>query len=235
MGAFDYEKSKEEKIKMLKEASEIMSSYDSRIVRTQANFVDNAKSVTIFNSKGHEHHDFRARGRLFLIAMASENGLIETCFNGPGAQKGMEFFTDDIDYKALAKETAKVAITMLGAKECPSGKMPVILGNGFGGVIFHEACGHGLEASSVSKKLSIFSDKLGQQIASPIVSAIDDGTIENGWGSGNIADEGNPTQCNLLIKDGILQNYLIDDFNGRRMGMPGNGACRRESYKYEPT
>ena len=151
------EVSKEEKIKMLKEASEIMSSYDSRIVRTQANFVDNAKSVTIFNSKGHEHHDFRARGRLFLIAMASENGLIETCFNGPGAQKGMEFFTDDIDYKALAKETAKVAITMLGAKECPSGKMPVILGNGFGGVIFHEACGHGLEASSVSKKLSIFS------------------------------------------------------------------------------
>ena len=229
------EVSKEEKIKMLKEASEIMSSYDSRIVRTQANFVDNAKSVTIFNSKGHEHRDFRARGRLFLIAMASENGLIETCFNGPGAQKGMEFFTDDIDYKALAKETAKVAITMLGAKECPSGKMPVILGNGFGGVIFHEACGHGLEASSVSKKLSIFSDKLGQQIASPIVSAIDDGTIENGWGSGNIDDEGNPTQCNLLIKDGILQNYLIDDFNGRRMGMPGNGACRRESYKYEPT
>ena len=229
------EVSKEEKINLLKDASDIMSGYDPRIVRTQVTFADNAKSVTIFNSKGHEHHDFRARGRMFLIAMAAENGLIETASNGPGAQKGMEFFTADIDVKELAKETAKVAITMLGAKECPSGKMPVIMGNGFGGVIFHEACGHGLEASSVSKKLSIFSDKIGEQVASPIVSAIDDGTIENGWGSGNIDDEGNPTQCNVLIKDGILQNYLIDDFNGRRMGREGNGACRRQSYKFEPT
>ena len=124
---------------------------------------------------------------------------------------------------------------MLYAKECPSGKMPVVIGNGFGGVIFHEACGHALEASAVSKNLSVFANKLGQQIASDVVTAYDDGTIENGWGSNNIDDEGNKTQRTLLIENGILKSYLIDDFNGRRMNMKGNGACRRQNYKYEPT
>lgn len=124
---------------------------------------------------------------------------------------------------------------MLHAEECPSGKMTVVIGNGFGGVIFHEACGHGLEATSVSKELSIFSNKLGQKIASDIVNAVDDGTIEGGWGSGNIDDEGIPTHRTVLIENGILKNYLIDSFNGRRMHMEGNGATRRESYQFEPT
>ena len=124
---------------------------------------------------------------------------------------------------------------MLGAKECPSGKMPVVIGNGFGGVIFHEACGHGLEASSVSKNLSVFSGKKGQKVASDIVNAFDDGTIEGGWGSGNFDDEGNKTRRTQLIKNGVLMNYLVDNFNGRAMNEPGNGACRRESYKYQPT
>ena len=161
--------------------------------------------------------------------------MIETSFVGPGAQKGLEFFKDDIDVKALAVETAKTALTMLHAEECPSGKMTVVIGNGFGGVIFHEACGHGLEATSVSKELSIFSNKLGQKIASDIVNAVDDGTIEGGWGSGNIDDEGIPTHRTVLIENGILKNYLIDSFNGRRMHMEGNGATRRESYQFEPT
>ena len=124
---------------------------------------------------------------------------------------------------------------MLEAKECPSGKMPVIIGNGFGGVIFHEACGHSLEASSVSKNLSVFSNKLGTKIASDIVSAVDDGTIEGAWGSGNIDDEGNETHRNVLIKNGVLTSYLVDPFNGRRMDSKENGASRRQSYKYEPT
>ena len=101
--------------------------------------------------------------------------------------------------------------------------------------IFHEACGHSLEASSVAKNLSVFSNKLGTQIASSIVSAVDDGTIEGAWGSENVDDEGNPTHCNLLIKDGILTSYLVDQFNGRRMNTKENGASRRQSYKYEPT
>lgn len=227
--------SKDEKIALMKEANDACSSYDSRIVRTRVTLLDNTKKVTIFNSNGKEFHDERSRGRIAILAVASENGVIETSFVGPGAQKGLEFFKDDIDVKALAVETAKTALTMLHAEECPSGKMTVVIGNGFGGVIFHEACGHGLEATSVSKELSIFSNKLGQKIASDIVNAVDDGTIEGGWGSGNIDDEGIPTHRTVLIENGILKNYLIDSFNGRRMHMEGNGATRRESYQFEPT
>ena len=113
--------------------------------------------------------------------------------------------------------------------------MPVVIGNGFGGVIFHEACGHSLEASSVSKGLSVFSNKLGQQIANKAVTAIDDGTLPNEWGSNTIDDEGFKTRKNVLIKNGILNSYLIDQFNGRRMGAEQNGASRRQSYEFEPT
>ncbi len=224
-----------EKIALLKDASKIIQGHDPRIVRVQTSMMDTFKQITIFNSKGKEFHDERMRGRMGLVAIAAENGTIETSFEGPGAQAGFEYFTKHIDYKAKALEVAKTAILMLHAAECPSGKMPVVIGNGFGGVIFHEACGHPLEATAVAKKLSIFTDKLGQQIANPIVTAIDDGTIPNGWGTGNIDDEGNPTQKNVLIKNGILKSYLIDDFNGRRMGAKGNGATRRQNYKYEPT
>ena len=169
------------------------------------------------------------------MCVAADQGKIETGFEGPGASAGFEFFLNNVDIESLAKKTAEKTIMMLEAKECPSGKMPVVIGNGFGGTLFHEACGHPLEASMVSKNLSVFSGKVGQQIASPILSAIDDGTIPNGWGSNNIDDEGNKTEKTLLIENGILKDYLIDDFNGRRMGRKGNGACRRQSYKYEPT
>ena len=125
---------------------------------------------------------------------------------------------------------------MLGAKECPSGTFPVIIGNGWGGVIFHEACGHQLEASSVAKKLSVFSNSYNTKIANPIVSAYDDGTIPNEWGSNNIDDEGQPCKKNLLISKGVLKGYLIDPFNARRMpGFKPNGCSRRQSYKFEPT
>ncbi|MDY0345691.1 MAG: TldD/PmbA family protein [Bacilli bacterium] len=229
------EVSREEKIALMKEAHEVISSYDKRIVRIQSSFNNNRKVVTIFNSDGKQFDDFKERGRIAFVAIASENGKIETSFEGPGATGGMEFFTDKISVRETAKRVAELAIKMLTAKECPSGKMPVVIGNGFGGVVFHEACGHSLEATAVAKKLSVFSDSLGKQIASPLVTAIDDGTIPNGWGSNNVDDEGNPTQRNVLIKDGVCTSFLIDSFNGRRMGMKANGACRRESYKYEPT
>ncbi len=227
--------STEDKIARMKETSEIMENFDKKIVRASVSYSDTTKKVVIFNSEGKEFDDVRVRGRIYLMCVASKEGAIETGGVGPGAQKGMEFFDEEIDLKAMAKEVAETALLMLDAEECPSGKMPVIIGNGFGGVIFHEACGHPLEASGVARGLSIFSGKKGQQIASPIVSAVDDGTIEGGWGSGNIDDEGNKTQRTLLIKDGILNDYLIDNFSGRRMGLKGNGCTRRQNYRYEPT
>ncbi len=226
---------RDEKIKLLKEAHQVMSTYDPRIVRIQVSFSNYRKEITIFNSEGKRFDDFKERGRMGFVAIASENGKIETGFEGPGATGGMEFFTTNVDVKETAQRVVEQAIKMLSAAECPSGKMPVVIGNGFGGVVFHEACGHSLEATSVAKKLSVFSDSLGKQIASKVVTAIDDGSIANGWGSNNIDDEGNKTRKNVLIKNGVLNTFLIDSFNGRRMGMEENGACRRESYKYEPT
>lgn len=230
-----HEMSKEDKIKFLTMISDEMKTYGDKIVRRVVSLGDNLQKVTIINSEGKIYQDTRERGRMYISALASDENGIENGGVGPGASKGFEFFTEDIDVKALAHEVCELAIKKLSAKECPSGKMPVVIGNGFGGVIFHEACGHALEASSVSKNLSIFSNKLGQQIASEVVTAIDDGTIPNGWGSNNIDDEGNKTNRTVLIEKGILKNYLIDDFNGRRMGMKGNGASRRQSYAFEPT
>jgi TldD protein len=226
---------KKDKIELMKRANKIIAEYDSRIVRIQVMFMENTKNVTIFNTEGRQFNDVRPRGRIYLLALAAENGKIETSGEGPGAQSGFEYFTEEINIDELALNVAKTAILMLSAKDCPSGKMPVVIGNGFGGVIFHEACGHALEATSVAKKISVFTDKLGQQIANPIVTAIDDGTIPNGWGSNNIDDEGVFTRKNVLIKNGILTSYLVDSFNGRRMNMAGNGASRRQSYRYEPT
>ena len=224
-----------EVVSYLKRGDKVLREFDSKIVRTRTGLVSSHSKVTIINSKGFILNDEKERNRLIVMAIAADQGKIETAFEGPGALAGFEYFEEKVNVEEVAKKVAETAIKFLYAKECPSGKMPVVIGNGNGGVLFHEACGHPLEATSVSKGLSVMCGKIGQQIASPIVSAIDDGTIANEWGSNNIDDEGNPTQKTVLIRDGILTNYLIDDFNGRRMKMKGNGATRRESYKYEPT
>ena len=148
---------------------------------------------------------------------------------------GFELFESRVDPARVGREAARTAIEMLHAPVCPSGVMPVAIDNGFGGVIFHEACGHSLEATAVAFDNSEFAGKLGQQIASPIVTAIDDGTIPNAWGSINIDDEGTPARRNVLIENGILKTYMVDKFNGRRMGMASTGSARRESYRYTTT
>ena len=223
-------------IDLLKSATSIVSKHDPRIVRVISGFTWDIQDVVIFNSESKMFKDHREHGRFILQSIAFENGKMETRFDGPGTQKGFEFFTKEIDIKALAKTHAEKLILMLGAKECPAGKFPVIIGNGWGGVIFHEACGHQLEATSVAKGLSVFSGKIGQQIANKCVTAYDDGTIKNEWGSNNIDDEGQANNKNLLIEKGILKGYLVDPFGSRRMeGFKPNGCSRRESYKYEPT
>ena len=224
-----------QKIDLLKMVNDTMASFDKRIVRTNVYLNDMVKNVTIFNTLGRYVEDTRRRARLYMIAVAADNGKIENFGEGPGASDGFDFFTSKIKLKEMAMETAKSTISLLGAAECPSGKMPVVIGNGFGGVIFHEACGHPFEASSVSKKLSVFWDKLGKQVANPIVNAVDDGTIPFGWGSTNVDDEGFPAQKVQLIKDGVLNSFMIDQFNGRRMKAEQNGHSRRQNYKFEPT
>ena len=228
--------SREEKIALVREGiDEIESMKDPRIVRYIGGFGDVHRFVAVFNSKGKWFKRESEFARLmFSIVAANQNGF-ETAFEGPGCQQDISYFKNVINVRKTARKAAETALLMLEAKECPSGKMPVVIGNGWGGVLFHEACGHPLEASAISRGLSCFTGKEGQMVASPLVSAVDDSTIPQCWGSIDIDDEGNLGEKRLLIKNGKLVNYMIDDYNGRRMGRAGNGACRRQNYKYCPT
>lgn len=222
------------KIDIMKRAYNTAKNYDEVIKQVSISYGDSIQNVTIANSEGLYVEDRRVRTRLAISSVAEKNGEMQTGFFGPGGHIGFEFYKD-LDIEGYGKEASRIAKTMLSAGLCPSGQMPVIIDNGFGGVIFHEACGHGLEASSVSKNLSIFSGKLGQEIASPLVTAIDDGTIPNGWGSLNVDDEGTKTRKNILIENGILKGYMIDKLNGKRMGLESTGSSRRQSYRFSPT
>ena len=151
-----------------------------------------------------------------------------------GQRKGYEVL-DEIDLQKECLETAEEAISKLSAVEFKGGKLPVIIGNGIGALIFHEACGHGLEATQIAPNRSVFCNELGKTIASPKVTLIDDGTIENSWGGFLVDDEGNLPQKNILIENGILKNYLVDDKNSKHLKINSNGCARRQSYLYPPT
>lgn len=224
----------QDKINLMKRAEQTAMAYDARIVKVQTAMANVRQTVQIANSTGRLVQDTRIRTRLMVHAYAQEDDRLRSGFHGPGAGKGLEFY-EEATPEAIAKEACRVALVMLEAEECPSGRMPVIIDNGFGGVIFHEACGHSLEATAVAKHQSVFADKLGKQIANRCVTAIDDGTIPGAWGSQHVDDEGNPQQKRVLISHGILKSYMIDQLNGRRMGMPSTGSGRRQSYRYEPT
>lgn len=224
----------DKKIGIMKMAYKGASEYSSDITKVSVGYSDKDQKILIANTDGLCVEDRRVRTRLGISAVASKDGENQMGFEGPGRSMGFEMF-NDIDVEKYGIEAARTAVTMLHAKDCPAGKMTVAIDNGFGGVLFHEACGHSLEATSVAKGNSEFANKIGEQIASSKVTAIDDGTIENAWGSINIDDEGEKARKNVLIENGILKGYMIDKLNGRRMGMKPTGSGRRQSYKYAPT
>ena len=228
--------SQEEMIALVREGiDEIESMKDPRIVRYIGMFGANHRTVAVYNSKQKWFkRDTEFARLIYSVVVADQNGM-ETGFEGPGCQQDISYFHRVVNPKQVARKAAETALKMLTAAECPSGKMPVVIGNGWGGVLFHESCGHPLEASAVSRGLSCFAGKEGDMIASPIVTALDDSTIPQEWGSIDIDDEGNPGTKRVLIKNGKLVNFMIDDFNGRRMNREGNGSCRRQNYKFCPT
>ena len=226
--------SNKEKVAVLKDGYFAAREYDECITQVTGTLLDVDHNILIASTEGLYTQDRQIRTRLSISAVADKGQGTQTGGFNPGRRMGMEMF-DIIDPKAVGIRAAKQAVTMAGAGYCPAGVMPVAIDNGFGGVIFHEACGHGLEASSVAYGQSVFAGKLGQQIANTKVTAIDDGTIPNAWGSINFDDEGTPAKKNVLIENGILKSYMIDKFNGRRMGMESTGSSRRQSYAYTPT
>lgn len=227
--------SDEEKLQYLENAEKAAFEYSDKIVDVATSLSEKDENVEIYNSDGIMCSDTRVRTRLFIQVTASDGNQFQQSAYGPGKSLGLELL-DEIDFVSEAKRCAKEAVELLTAEDGPSGEMPVVLGNYFGGVLFHEACGHPLEGYCVSRNLSPFSSKQGTQIASKCVSAVDDGTIENGWGSENVDDEGNTPTRNQLIKDGILVSYMVDRYASRNLkNSVATGACRRQGYRFAPT
>ncbi len=223
------------KAELLRAANAAAREAGNEISQVMCGYNDSEQDVLICNSDGLYVTDRRVYGRMMCQAIASNGSENQAAYEAPGTLRGFEHFLDGFDAAAIGRSVGKAAIKMLHAPVCPAGIMPVAIDNGFGGVIFHEACGHSLEATSVAFGQSEFCGKLGQQVATPIVSAVDDGTMPGEWGSENVDDEGTPTTRLVLIENGVLKNYMIDRLNGRRMGMTPTGSARRESYAFAPT
>ena len=221
---------------ILKSACFAAKECDEKIKQVMGSLSSVDHTILVANSEGLYTSDRHVRTRIAVSAVAvnADGSDNQSGSASPGRGMGLEMF-DFIDPKAVGIKAAEQALVNLRADYCPAGQMTVAIENGFGGVIFHEACGHSLEATSVGTGTSQMCGKMGQKIANEKVTAIDDGTIAGAWGSVNIDDEGTPTQRNVLIENGILKSYMIDRLGSRRMGMAMTGNGRRESFMYEPT
>ncbi len=223
-----------ERADLLREGCFAAKEYHESISQVSGSILSVDHSILVANTEGLYTANRSIRTRMAIEAVASKNGENQAGTSSPGAGMGLEFF-ELHSPREIGREAARQATVNLNATYCPAGVMTVAIENGFGGVIFHEACGHSLETSSVAIGASQMAGKLGQMIANPKVTAIDDGTIPNAWGSVNIDDEGHPTQRNVLIENGVLKSYMIDRLGSRRMGLPMTGNGRRQNYLFEPT
>lgn len=226
--------SSQEKVKYLLTAYDALANYSSEIVQVIGSLRDDTQKILVANSKGRYVPDERYHVIMMYSVVASDGKTTQTGYDSIGGHCGYELL-DNYDIPAFVKGVADQALTMLHADEMVGGVMTVVVHNAFGGVLLHEACVHSLEATSVAKGTSVFSGKIGTKIASDIVTAVDDGTIANAWGSLNVDDEGEETKRNVLIEKGILKSYLVDYRNSRIMNHPVTGSSRRQSYKYSPT
>ncbi len=229
------EASLSERVELVKRADRAARAYDPRIFQVQASYVDNLRQVMVANSDGVLSFDRQPMARLGVSTMAREaNGSPQRGYAGGGGRVSLDFFLHEKMPEHFAREAARQAIVQLDAVAAPAGETTVVLGPGWPGILLHEAVGHGLEADFNRKKISAFSDRVGQQVASPLCTVVDDGTIQNRRGSLNVDDEGVPTQKNVLIEKGVLRGYLYDKLSSRllRAGATGNG--RRENYQHIP-
>ena len=224
----------DEKIPYLKVVSDAIFNYSNLVTQALVVLEEFSQYVTIANTCGKFVHDLRNQQRINTTVFASHNGKNQSIRSSIGGNFDIDGYKNK-DLVKFAIELAKSTVTMVDAPEMVGGVYPVVLHNGFGGVLFHEACGHPLEATSVAPGLSVFTNMKGKKIASDIVTAIDDGTVKDEWGSTNVDDEGNPCQKNVLIRNGILESYMVDMKNGRIMNEKPTGNTRRENYKYSPT
>jgi TldD protein len=203
------------------------------VAQVTVSYAEGRQGALMVNSLGEVVRDDRTRVRLVANVVAHRDGVIQTGYESLGATSGFELL-DEAAAERIARAAAEKAVVMLDAQPAPAGTMPVILANGFGGVLFHEACGHGLEADAIAKGASIYAGRMGDTIAASIVDAYDDGSLTNGWGSAAFDDEGVPTQRTKVIDGGRLCGYLYDRLQARRAGAALTGNGRRQSFRHVP-
>jgi TldD protein len=233
IGQFPDDVPKASKVELLRRVDDAARSVGPEIVQVSAGYGDSRKRVLIANTDGVLADDEVVRVLMRISAIANGDTGMQTGFQSMGHTVGWEVF-DSIDIEELARDAARQAITKLGARPAPSGAMPVVIRRGTGGVLFHEACGHGLEADHVAKGASVYRGKVGELVASPLVTLVDDGTMPGEWGTLGYDDEGHRTQRNVLIEDGVLTDYMWDYLRSRNDGRPASGNGRRESYMHLP-
>ena len=223
------------KIKILKELDNFARSLDSRVRQVSANLSGSWKAVKIIRSDGLELDDIRPLVRLNVsITIESKNGKMEVGSYGSGGRYNYDKLMNPETWKYHVSEALRQANVMIESKEAPAGEMQVVLGPGWPGILLHEAIGHGLEGDFNRKKTSVFSNLMGELVASKNVTVVDDGTLYNRRGSLNIDDEGTPTQCTTLIENGKLVNYMQDRLNARLMNTKSTGNGRRQSFAHQP-
>jgi TldD protein len=224
---------KDRKVAMLARADAAARSEGGAVKQVSATYADGRRRILVANSDGLLADDDQVRTRFSVQCVAAGDTGMQTAHEAPGRTLGFEIF-DVIDPEEVGRTAARRAITLLSARPAPSGRMPVVLRRGAGGVMFHEACGHGLEADLVRKDASVFAGRVGAQVASPLVTLVDDGTYAREWGTYAIDDEGQVAQRNVLIEGGVLTDYMWDLVRARQAGRASSGNGRRETYQHLP-
>ena len=224
---------KSAKVDLLRRAESAARAEGSEITQVSARYADSRRRILVANSDGALADDDQVRTMFSVSAVASGDTGMQTGRESLGHTVGFELF-DSHDVEDLGRSAAKRALTKLSARPAPSGEMTVVIGPGGGGVMFHEACGHGLEADLVAKGASVFAGRIGEQVASPLVTLVDDGTMSGEWGAAGIDDEGRPRRKNVLIRDGVLVDYMWDELRARKEGRSSSGNGRRQSYAHLP-
>jgi len=224
---------KQEKVELLRSANKSARQAGDEISQVAARYGEKNRSILVANSEGVFRNDDQTKTLFSISSVASGDSGMQTGRESIGFNVGYELF-EEYDVTELAKIASQRAIDKLKAKPAPAGTWPVVIGPGSGGVMFHEACGHGLEADLVHKGASVFANRVGQLVASPLVTLIDDGTMAKEWGTYRIDDEGHVATSNTLIKDGILLDYLWDSKTARKHKHKPSGNGRRQSYKHLP-
>jgi TldD protein len=221
------------KVELLRRIDEAARGAGAAIVQVSAGYGDSHRRILVANTDGVLAEDEQVRALVRISAVANGDTGMQTGFQSAGQTIGFEMF-DRVDVEELARDAARQAITKLAARPAPSGSLPVVIKRGSGGVLFHEACGHGLEADLVAKGASVYRGKAGELVASPLVTLVDDGTMSTEWGAIGIDDEGHPSQYNVLIEDGVLTDYMWDYLRARKEGRAQSGNGRRQSYMHLP-